>query len=382
VQKGASQSKKFMLRALIKKEFSQIFRNPSIIRLMLMAPVMQLILIPFAADFEVKNIHLAVLDWDHSSYSQKIVQRLGASGYFIIKEAPANTEAAQEALDHGRVDMVLEIPQRFERDLVREDEAKILLKADAVNGVKAGLAINYCGQIINQVNNEIRLDFVQFPRFNPMPMLDISTRYWYNPSFNYRHYMAPGILALLLIMVGSIMCALNIVREREIGTMEQMNVTPVKSYQFLLAKLIPFWVIGMMSLTIGLVVCYVVFGLYPLGSYLTIYLYAMVYMVAALGIGQLLASFSDTQQQVTLISFFFMMMFVLLSGLYTSIESMPAWAKYLAWANPVSHFVDVMRSVMLKGSTVTDLLPRMWNLIGFAVLFNALAVMNYRKRAS
>ena len=125
-----------------------------------------------------------------------------------------------------------------------------------------------------------------------------------------------------------------------------------------------------------------VFGLYPLGSYLTIYLYAMVYMVAALGIGQLLASFSETQQQVTLISFFFMMMFVLLSGLYTSIESMPTWAKYLAWANPVSHFVDVMRSVMLKGSTVADLLPRMWNLIGFAVLFNALAVMNYRKRAS
>ena len=370
-----------MLRALIKKEFSQIFRNPSIIRMMLAAPIMQLIIIPFAADFEVKNINLAVLDWDHSTYSQKIVQRLGASGYFVIQEVAQTSAQAQAALDHGTVDMVIELPARFERTLVREDEAKIFLKADAVNGVKAGLAMNYCGQIISQVNQEIRQDFVQFPRFNPMPIIDIQTRYWYNPSFNYRHFMAPGILALLLVMVGSMMCALNIVREREIGTMEQMNVTPVKSYQFLLAKLIPFWIIGMVSLTIGLGVCYLVFGLYPLGSYGTIYIFAMVFLVASLGIGQIIASFSDNQQQATLFSFFFMMMFVLLSGLYTSIDSMPNWAKTLAMANPVSHFVDVMRSVMLKGSNFYDLQHRFWALVGFAVVFNAIAVLNYSKRA-
>jgi len=370
-----------MLRALIKKEFSQIFRNPSIIRMMLAAPIIQLIVIPLAADFEVKNINIAVLDWDHSTYSEKIVNRMGASGYFVIKEVAHSPEEAQAALDHGTVDLVVEIPARFERELVREDEAKIFLRADAVNGVKAGLAMNYSGQIISQVNQEIRQDFVQFPRFSPVPTMDISTRFWYNPDFNYRHYMAPGILALLLVMVGSMMCALNIVREREIGTMEQMNVTPVKSYQFLLAKLIPFWIIGLVSLTIGLTVCYLVFGLYPLGSYLTIYLFAMVFLIASLGIGQIVASFSENQQQATLFSFFFMMMFVLLSGLYTSIESMPDWARYLALANPVSHFVDVMRSVMLKGSNFYDLQHRFWALVGFAVLFNAIAVLNYRKRA-
>jgi ABC-2 type transport system permease protein len=371
-----------MLSALIRKEFSQILRNVNIIRMMLMAPLIQLILIPLAADFEVKNINLAVLDRDHSTYSHKITDRMVASGYFKLVDMPLNEAAAQRALDEGRADLVLEIPAHFERDLVREDAATLQMRADAVNGVKAGLGMNYGGQIISAVNEEIRQDFVQMPRFNPLPLIDINTRFWYNPDFNYRHYMAPGILALLLTMVGSMMCALNIVREREIGTMEQMNVTPVKSWQFLLAKLIPFWVIGLVSLTIGLLACFLIFGIVSAGSYLTIYLFAMVYLIAALGIGQLIASFTDTQQQATLFSFFFMMMFVLMSGLYTPIESMPEWAQWLAWANPVTYFVDVMRSVVLKGSTFMDLLPHFWSICGFAVLFNVIAVISYRKRVA
>ena len=370
-----------MLLALLRKEFRQIFRNPGIIRIMLIAPVFQLILIPLAADFEVKNINLVVLDRDHSDYSKQIVDRMTSSGYFRLVEMVRSEDEAQAALDRGRADLVMEIPPRFERDLVRTDEAHVHLRADAVNAVKAGMAVNYSGQIIQRVNREVREDFVQLPRFNPVPLLNISTRFWYNPDFSYRHYMAPGILALLLIMVGAMMCSLNIVREREIGTMEQMNVTPVKSYQFLLAKLIPFWIIGLVSLTLGLLVCYVVFGIVSAGHYLTIYLFAMVYLVAALGIGQLLALASNTQQQATLLSFFFMMMFVLLSGLYTPIESMPRWAQYLAWGNPVSHFCDVMRSVVLKGSSFSDLLPRFWALCGFAAVFNILAALSYRKRS-
>lgn len=370
-----------MLSALLNKEFRQIFRNPAIVRIMLIAPVVQLILIPFAADFEVKNINLAIVDHDHSTYSARLSDRLTASGYFRLVAHTSDAREGQKVMDRGEADLVLEIPNRFEKTLVREDEAVLHLKADAVNGVKAGLAMNYAGQIIGQVNREIREEFVQMPRFNPVPLLSTSARFWYNPDFNYRHFMAPGILALLLTMVGSMMCALNIVREREIGTLEQMNVTPVSSAQFLLAKLIPFWVIGLISLTIGLGVCYAVFGIIPAGSYLTIYLFAMVYLVAALGIGQLIAMFTETQQQATLFAFFFMMMFVLLSGLYTPVESMPMWAQWLAWLNPVSHFVDVMRSVALKGSTMADLQHRFWAILGFAVFFNVLAMLNYRKRS-
>jgi ABC-2 type transport system permease protein len=368
--------------ALIRKEFKQIFRNPNIIRIMLMAPIVQLIIIPLAADFEVKNINLAIMDQDQSPYSHKIANRLTESGYFRLVGTPRQPQEAQALLDRGTADMVLEIPVGFERQLVREQESRIAINADAVNIVKAGLGLNYAGQIIQMANQEIRSDFVQFPRLNPMPTIEINNRFWYNPDFNYRHYMAPGILALLLIMVGAMISALNIVREREIGTMEQINVTPIRSYEFLLAKLIPFLLIGLLSLTIGLFVCWSIFGLVAKGSYLTIYCFAMVYLFAALGIGQLIAIFTDTQQQATLFAFFFMMMFVLLSGLYTSIDSMPQWAQTLALANPVTHFVDVMRSVMLKGSSWLDLQYRFWVLSGFAVLFNTLAIILYRKRIS
>lgn len=350
--------------------------------MMMIAPVMQLIIFPLAADFEVKNINLVVLDQDHSTYSQKIVNRMVASGYFRLVDMADNETEAQAALDKGEADLVLQIPARFEKALIKEDEASLQMRADAVNVIKAGMGMNYGGQIINAVNQEIREDFVQFPRFNPVPLIDISTRFWYNPEFNYRHYMAPGILALLLTMVGAMMSSLNIVREREIGTMEQINVTPIKSWQFLMAKLIPFWIIGLVSLTIGLTVCYLLFGIIALGSYFTLYAFAMIYLIAALGIGQLIASFSHTQQQATLFSFFFMMMFVLLSGLFTPIESMPRWAQWLAAINPVSYFVDVMRSVVLKGSSIYDLKDRFFSIIGFAILFNLIAILSYRKRSA
>jgi ABC-2 type transport system permease protein len=370
-----------VLLALIRKEFKQIFRNPNIVRMMLMAPVVQLIIIPLAADFEVKNVNLAIMDHDQSPYSHQIADRMTASGYFRLVAAPHHDAAANVLLDEGKADLVMEIPAGFERQLVREQEAHIAINADAVNTVKAGLGLNYAGQILQSVNQEIRLDFVQLPRMSPIPTIAVSNRFWYNPEFNYRQYMAPGILALLLIMVGAMMSALNIVREREIGTMEQINVTPVKSYQFLLAKLIPFLLIGLMSLTIGLGVCLGVFGLWAEGSYFTIYAFAVVFLIAALGIGQLIAIFTETQQQATLFAFFFMMMFVLLSGLYTPLESMPQWAQVLAYANPVTHFVDVMRSVMLKGSNWFDLQHRFWALCGFAILFNTMAILLYRKRS-
>lgn len=371
-----------ILLALIRKEFSQIFRNTNILRLMLMAPIVQLIVIPLAADFEVKHINLAVVDHDRSPLSQKIQQDMISSGYFRLKLQASGQREAQAALDRGLADMTLEIPVGFERQLYRENEARLYLNADAVNVVKAGLALNYGTQIIRQVNDDIRSEQMRPKAGQTTPGIETTARFWYNPSFNYRRYMAPGILALLLIMVGAMMSSLNIVREREIGTLEQINVTPVRSYQFLLAKLVPFWLIGLVSLTLGLLVCYLVFGIISAGGYLTIYVFTMVFLIAALGIGQLIALFTDTQQQATLFAFFFMMMFVFLSGLYTPVESMPDWARTLAWANSVTHFVDVMRSVTLKGSSIGDLQHRLWALILFAVLFNALAVLKYQKRGA
>lgn len=369
------------LKFLLQKEFRQIFRDPGIIRIIFIMPIIQLIVLPFAADYEVKNINLSVVDQDHSTYSQRLVSKMTASGYFRLTDYTNSYPEALQTVERDKADIILNIPPHFERDLVKDNQAKVMLEANAINGVKAGLGMGYAGQIINDFNREVRENWIVMPKYNEMPLIEIQTANWYNPNINYHLFIVPGILVVLVTMVGSFLAAMNIVKEKEVGTIEQMNVTPVKKYQFLLGKLIPFWVLGLISLAIGLLVSYVVFGIVPVGSYLTIFGFAAVYLLAALGIGLLVSTFADTQQQATLIAFFFMMIFILLSGLYTPVESMPDWAKVIAWINPVSHFVTVIRAVVIKGSGFSDILPQLFTVAGFALIFNALAVWNYRKTA-
>jgi ABC-2 type transport system permease protein len=174
---------------------------------------------------------------------------------------------------------------------------------------------------------------------------------------------------------------LNIVREKEIGTIEQINVTPVKKYQFIIGKLIPFWVLGLIIMSIGFVIAWLVYGIIPVGSFFTIYVFAAVYLLAVLGLGLLISTYTSTQQQAMLLSFFMMMIFILLSGLYTSIDSMPEWAKWITRFNPVTYFIEVMRMVVLKGSGLSDLKNHILIVLGFAVLLNGWAIFNYKKRS-
>jgi ABC-2 type transport system permease protein len=197
---------------------------------------------------------------------------------------------------------------------------------------------------------------------------------------NYKYFMVPGILVLLLTMVGANLTAINIVKEKEIGTIEQINVTPVKKYHFILGKLIPFWILGLVVLTLGLLISRVVYGIIPVGGFFTIYVFAAVYLLAVLGLGLLISTYASNQQQAMLISFFLMMIFVLLGGLYTSIDSMPVWAQWITRFNPVSYFIEVMRMVVLKGSTLNDIKMHLLIMTGFAVGLNGWAVFSYRKR--
>jgi ABC-2 type transport system permease protein len=198
---------------------------------------------------------------------------------------------------------------------------------------------------------------------------------------NYKYFMVPGILVLLITMVGMNLAALNIVKEKEIGTIEQINVTPIKKYHFILGKLIPFWILGLVVLTIGLGISRLFYGIIPAGNFLTIYVFAAVYLLAVLGLGLLLSTYSSNQQQAMLLSFFIMMIFILLGGLYTSIDSMPEWAKWITRFNPVSYFIEVMRMVVLKGSSLADIKYHLLKIFGFAVVFNGWAVFSYKKRS-
>jgi ABC-2 type transport system permease protein len=369
------------LRFLLQKEFIQIFRDPAILRLIFFMPIVQLVVLPFAADYEVKNINLSVLDQDHSPYSARMIDKMTASGYFKLVDYAPSYKAAMASIEKDMADLVLVIPSQFEKQLVRENVATVQIAINAVNGVKGGLAGAYAANILRDFNTDIRLDWLPMPKTNPaMASLEILPQYWFNPNMNYKIFMVPGILVFLVTMVGMFMCALNIVREKEIGTIEQLNVTPIAKWEFLLGKLIPFWILGLVVLGFGMVIARVVFDVVPTGSIALIFAYAGVYLLAFLGMGLLIATFVDTQQQAMFIAFFFMMIFVLLGGLYTNIDSMPPWAKMVTKFNPAAYFIEVIRMIILKGSTFSDIKNQFWAMCGFAVFFNVFAIWNYRKR--
>ena len=369
------------IKFLLRKEFKQIFRNKSILAMIIVMPILQLLILPLAANYEVKNINLSVVDQDHSSYSQKLISKITASGYFKLQGYNASFKDAFYLIESDKADLILEIPQGFERNLIRKNEQKVFIAVNAINGTKANLGGSYLSEIIRNYNDDIRLQWQQQTAYNPVPAIEITSSNWFNPFLNYDIFMVPGILAILVTMVGGFLTALNIVKEKEAGTIEQINVTPIKKQYFILGKLIPFWILGNIVFTLGLVIAWLVYGIIPVGNLLVLYGFIWLYLLAILGFGLLISTYSNTQQQAMLIMFFFMMIFILMGGLFTPIDSMPGWAKIISRFNPVSYMIDVMRMVILKGSGWKDIFPQLWKIFLFALVLNTWAILNYRKTA-
>ncbi|MCE3228944.1 MAG: transporter permease [Bacteroidetes bacterium] len=368
------------IKFLLQKEFKQIFRNKGLLPVLFIAPLIQLIILPLAADYEVKNISLAVVDHDHSSYSRKLVSKVGSSGYFKLAGYNESFSNMFGLLESDKADLVLEIPSGFEKTLVKEQKQKLFIAVNAINGVKAGLGGAYLSGIIRDYNSEIRAQWIHPAKFNPAPVIEVTSTNWYNPFMNYKLFMVPGILAVLITMVGGYMCALNIVKEKELGTIEQINVTPIKKAHFIIGKLLPFWIIGIFIFTVGLFgIGRLVYGIVPAGSMFLLYSFLSIYLVALLGFGLLISTFSETQQQAMSVAFFFVMIFMLMSGLFTPIDSMPGWAKTMANCNPVTYFIEVMRMIVMKGSGFVNIWFHFVVVILFAIGLNGWAMLNYRK---
>ncbi|MBS3915533.1 MAG: ABC transporter permease [Bacteroidetes bacterium] len=360
---------------LLRKEFKQIFRNKSILPLIFVMPVVQLLILPLAADYEIKNINLVVVDHDHSTLSRRMINDITGSGYFRLVEDVESYKAGLEFIESDRADLVLEIPAGMERNLMRENMQKIFVAVNAINGTKANLGGAYILNILKNTNE----NYVAETRGIPNAAIQITASNKFNPMLNYRYFMVPGILAILVTMIGGFLSALNIVREKEVGTMEQINVTPIHKYHFIIGKLLPFLILGNVVFSIGLLASWLVYGIEPAGNLLVLYAFISVYLIAILGFGLLVSTFCDTQQQAMFIMFFFMMVFILLGGLFTSIDSMPAWAQVIARFNPVTYLIEVMRMVILKGSGFRNILPQLGTIAIFGVVLNIWAIMNYRK---
>lgn len=351
---------------IVQKEFLQVFRNRTMLPLLFVIPFVQLLILPHAADYEIRNINLVVVDQDHSALSMRLAARLDASPYFRVVDMPPAFSRATPLLDQNRADLILSFPPNMEKDLLRGEGASIHLAVDAINGSKALVAQGYAQSIIRS----------ELPQEMPV---SLTFSNWYNPELDYDTFMVPGILVLLVTMIGAFLTSMNVVKEKEVGNIEQINVTPIRKFQFLTGKLLPFWIIGLVEFTIGLILGKVLFHIPLLGSIGLLYLFTAVYLILVLGLGLLISTFADTQQQAMFIAWFILVIFILMSGLFTPIESMPAWAQTLTRFNPIAYFVEVIRLVMLKGSGFQDIATQFWRVLALALALNGLAVWNYRK---
>lgn len=367
---------------LVQKEFLQIFRNRTMLPLIFVMPVFQMLLLSFAANYEIKNLALAVVDHDRSPASRQLTAKFGASGYFQVKNTTFSVADADDDMANDQVDLILEIPAQFERNLVREGTATLALTANAINATKAGLGMGYAQSIIRDFNAEAVEDGRWKVEGEAPSTLNLqpSTLYWYNPRLDYKTFMVPGILGEIVALIICFLTALNIVREREIGTIEQLNVTPVQKWQFILGKLLPFWLLSLVMMTVGLTVGKLVFDTPMLGSLWLVFGYTAVFTPCMLGLGFLISNFSDTQQQAMFTAWFFLLIFILMCGLFTPVESMPDWAQTLNRFNPVAYFVQFMRLVLLKGAGFADIKTNFYTVLGYAATVNVLAVWTYRKR--
>lgn len=368
-----------IIKYLLEKEFKQLFRNIFIPKIILVMTLNIILIMPWAANQEIRGINLSVVDNDHSLYSTKLINKITSSRYFNLSEVSSSNSIALKTVAQGKSDIILELQYDFEKNLMSGEVANVMISANAVNGVKAGLGTSYLANILNDFSHEIREENHKFSGKSVVPIINIETQNNFNPYLDYKLFMIPALIAMLLTMIAGFLPALNIVSEKEIGTIEQINVTPVNKFIFILSKLIPYWVIGFVVISICFILSALVYGIYPSGNLITIYFFASLYILVISGLGLVISNYSSTIQQAMFIMFYFMMIFNLMSGLFTPINSMPGWAQDITIFIPLKYFIQVLRMIYLKGSSISDLVTEAIALISFALFFNIWAVISYKK---
>jgi len=369
-----------MLKYLIEKEFKQFFRNTFLPKIVIALPFFATLIFPLVANYDIKNINLSIVDNDKSSYSSQLIRKIESSGYFRITDVSSTYSSALKSIEENNSDIILEIPNHFEVDIVKEGEAKVLISSNTVNGIRGGLGSAYLNAIISDFNSKIRSGLMQIIKGKQVPSLEIVPMFKFNPRLIYRVFMIPAIMVMVLALICGYLPALNIVAEKESGTFEQMNVTPVRKIHFILAKLIPYWVVGFVVLTICFFSAWVFYGFLPVGSFITLYVFTSLFVLAISGFGLVISNYANTLQQAVFMIFFFVITFIFLSGLYTPVASMPKWAQFLSNFSPLKYIIMVFRLVYLKGSTIPDLIIPFFSLIGFAIFFNGWAILSYHKK--
>jgi len=394
-------ARRFARRTLVlaRAEVLHVVRDRATLVQIVVLPLIQLLILSNVTTFAIRQSPVYVVDFDRSSVSRGLVSRLSASGLFNIVGQSTSPAAADDAMLRGRATLVVTIPRDFEASLRREGTAPVHLDVNSEKGSAAGIVQSYAAQILSSYAIELaaeirptRASSLDVPNADMPPQrgpgmneggrIVTVVRGRYNPTLNYKHYMVPGILVALVTMIGTLLTAQNIAREKEMGTLEQLNVTPLTKAEFITAKLLPFWVLALLDLALGLVVARVVFGVPVNGSLILLFGAAGVYLVVALGIGLWISTLVETQQQAMFVAFFILMIYLLMSGLFTPVDSMPHWVQLLSELNPVRHFVMIVRAILIKGAGVAEIARPLGILGVFAVVVMGLSIRQYSKRTA
>ena len=359
------------LKYLIQKEFTQIRRNAFLPKLIVVFPIMIMCVMPWVMNMEVKNIKVTVVDNDRSSLSQQLVHSIEASNYFIFKGQQPTYRAALNEIEQSRADIVMVIPQDFSRDMTLGHQPQVLIAANAVNGTKGAMGNAYLTQIVTAHVN---------PDTNAMQSR-VSSLFLYNKNLNFKLFMIPALFAIVMMLMTGFLPALNIVGEKEAGTIEQINVTPVSKWSFILAKLIPYWIIALFVITVCLLLAWAVYGITSVGPLALIYLLVLLLALFWSSFGLMISNYSDTMQQAIFVMWFFVVMMLLLSGLFTPTRSMPSWAYATTYVNPMSYFIEAVRTVFIRGGGLSSIWHQLLALLGIGTVMATWAVMSYKKNS-
>jgi len=340
--------------------------------------LVQFLLFPFTADYEIKTLNISFIDHDRSSITKEMQNKFEYSKYFVSYGLLDTKKEAEELMLKDKIDILIEFPQNFEKSIMNFSPVKIAITANAINSVKAGIGVGYVQTVLGEFYEDKLAE--SNTRGNVASKLLPTNIYWYNEQMNYKNLIVPGILVILVTLIGAYVTALNIVREKEIGTIEQINVSPIHKWQFLVGKMIPFWILGMAEFLLGIFLMKIVFGISVQGSLPVLISVTSIYLLVMLGLGFFISGMSNNQLQAMFIVFFLFIVFVLLSGLFTPIEGMPQWAKYINYLNPMSYYMDVIKLIVLKGSGIEEIKTQISVLSGMAVVINTAALLSYQEK--
>ena len=369
-----------MWKYLLKKEFKQFLRDPGMPRMTLMFPFLIILVFPFAADMEVKNIKLAMVDNDHSDQSGLLMEKCAASGYFEVAQVTESPAQAQKMMDDGRIDAILTINAGFARELedpsMTADALPVGIKVNTVNGTRGSIGSQYLNACVSAYVMSVKGGGGTPPQGG---QITIDESFLFNPYQDYKLFMIPALIVIAITMMCGFLPALNIVSEKEKGTIEQINVTPVSKFAFIVCKMIPYLIVAYFMVFSCMLLAYLVFGYGCAGSLLDICIFTLAHIVVMASFGLLVSNYSENAQQAMFIIWFFSMVFMLMSGIFTPVESMPEWAQAITYANPLRYYADAMRGIVLKGSTLADTWMDLLCLSGIGAITTAWAVMSYKK---